>query len=158
MLISVKIFRSNRAGMIWRLQTAVVTLSSIPLYLPIACRWDDNFHSCTFNPRCLEYLQLKQPFVWQVSKGQVVPSTQNSARKPAYDFYIGQDCIPTVAKSKFYFTWMSAQFAINRHQPNPIHTAASPRLDDQSTGGKLEQSGVRQPGREREHEEHRDQR
>jgi hypothetical protein len=32
----------------------------------------------------------------QVSKGQIVPSTQNSAKKPAYDFYVGQDCIPTV--------------------------------------------------------------
>mmetsp|Transcript_46513 Transcript_46513/g.123462 ORF Transcript_46513/g.123462 Transcript_46513/m.123462 type:complete len:156 (-) Transcript_46513:1740-2207(-) len=31
----------------------------------------------------------------QVSKGQIVPSTENSAKKPAYDFYVGQDCIPT---------------------------------------------------------------
>ena len=36
------------------------------------------------------------PVLAQVSKGQIVPSTENSAKLPAYDFYVGQDCIPTV--------------------------------------------------------------
>eukprot|EP00291_Cryptomonas_curvata_P018422 CAMPEP_0172174940 /NCGR_PEP_ID=MMETSP1050-20130122/13944_1 /TAXON_ID=233186 /ORGANISM="Cryptomonas curvata, Strain CCAP979/52" /LENGTH=294 /DNA_ID=CAMNT_0012846973 /DNA_START=528 /DNA_END=1413 /DNA_ORIENTATION=+ len=45
--------------------------------------------------RDLVYYSLVSPDSMQVSKGQIVPSTQNSAKKPAYDFYVGQDCIPT---------------------------------------------------------------
>mmetsp|Transcript_46514 Transcript_46514/g.123465 ORF Transcript_46514/g.123465 Transcript_46514/m.123465 type:complete len:304 (-) Transcript_46514:1740-2651(-) len=47
------------------------------------------------NRRDLVYFTLISPASMQVSKGQIVPSTENSAKKPAYDFYVGQDCIPT---------------------------------------------------------------
>jgi hypothetical protein len=64
----------------------------------------------------------------QVSKGQIVPSTQNSAKKPAYDFYVGQDCIPTVIYAAYFIYGQSVQ-----------------SMQHSFSGRKLEQSGLREP-------------
>lgn len=63
-------------------------------YFELLVKGGDNLQAAD-SRRDLVYYSLVSPDSMQVSKGQIVPSTQNSAKKPAYDFYVGQDCIPT---------------------------------------------------------------
>lgn len=40
------------------------------------------------------YLSLVSPSSIRVSKGEVVVVSEDAAKKPAYDFYVGQNCVP----------------------------------------------------------------
>lgn len=40
------------------------------------------------------YLSLVSPDTIKVSRGEVVVVSEDSAKKPAYDFYVGQNCVP----------------------------------------------------------------
>ena len=40
------------------------------------------------------YLSLVSPSSIRVSTGQVVVVSEDAAKKPAYDFYVGQNCVP----------------------------------------------------------------
>ena len=40
------------------------------------------------------YLSLVSPEEIPVAKGQIIQVSENNAKKPAYDFYVGQNCVP----------------------------------------------------------------
>jgi hypothetical protein len=40
------------------------------------------------------YLSLVSPASIRVATGQVVVVSEDAAKKPAYDFYVGQNCVP----------------------------------------------------------------
>jgi hypothetical protein len=40
------------------------------------------------------YLSLVSPDTIPVAKGQIIQVSENNAKKPAYDFYVGQNCVP----------------------------------------------------------------